>query len=83
MIGGMPWNSDRLSTPLIKYGIPVLSLKWVSKMEQRVRVSFRRLSETGTKMDADGNRYDGLGPNEDEWIDILSCRIQKPDKMAR
>lgn len=50
---------------------------------RRVRVSFRRFSENGKKMDSDGNRYDGLGPNEDDWIDIYSCRIQRPGKMAR
>ena len=30
---------------------------------KRVRVSFRRFSDTGEKVDFDGNRYDGLGPN--------------------
>jgi hypothetical protein len=29
-----------------------------------------------------GYRYDGLGQNEDDWIDVLSYRIQKPGKMA-
>jgi hypothetical protein len=50
---------------------------------KRVRISFRRFSENGKKVDLDGNRYDGLGPNEDDWIDIFSSRIQKPNKMAR
>lgn len=50
---------------------------------KRVRVSFRRFSETGKKIDSDGNRYDGLGPNEDDWIDVFSYRIQRPGKMAR
>ncbi len=30
-----------------------------------------------------GQRYDGLGPNEDDWIDVLSYRLQKPGKMVR
>ena len=50
---------------------------------KRVRVSFRRFSESGKKVDSDGNRYEGLGPNEDDWIDIYSCRIQRGGKMAR
>lgn len=50
---------------------------------RRVRVSYRRFCEDGRKVDSDGNRYEGLGPNEDDWIDIYSCRIQRPGKMAR
>ena len=45
---------------------------------QRVRITFRRFSENGAKVDSEGNRYDGLGPNEDNWYDVLSCTIQKP-----
>jgi hypothetical protein len=33
-------------------------------------------------VDALGRSYDGLGPNEDDWCDVLSYRIQKPGKMA-
>lgn len=49
---------------------------------KRVRISFRRFSDQGEKVDSLGYRYDGLGPNEDDWIDVLSYRIQKPGKMA-
>ena len=52
----------------------------VENGSKRARVSYRRFCEEGNKVDTDGNRYIGLGPNEDEWIDLLSCRIQKPNK---
>lgn len=35
----------------------------VDNGSKRVRVSFRKFSDHGLKVDSDGNRYDGLGPN--------------------
>lgn len=55
----------------------------VDNGSKRVRVTFRRFSEQGEKVDSLGQRYDGLGPNEDDWIDVLSCRIQRPGKMSK
>lgn len=50
---------------------------------KRARISYRRFSDNGQKVDSLGYKYDGLGPNEDDWIDVLSYRIQQPGKMAK
>lgn len=47
-----------------------------------MQVSFRRFAENGDRSDSEGNKYFGLGPNEDEWMDIFSPRIQQNGKMA-
>ena len=49
---------------------------------KKVQVSFRRFSEEGDRTDSHGIKYFGLGPNEDEWMDVLSPRIQQDGKMA-
>jgi hypothetical protein len=49
---------------------------------RRARVSFRRFSPDGDRKDSEGNFYFGLDINEDEWMDILSGRIQPPGTMV-
>ena len=49
---------------------------------KQVRVAFRRYHEEGDRVDSDGNKYSGLGPEEDEIMDIYSVRIQKPNTMS-
>lgn len=50
---------------------------------RKVRVTFREFSEHGDKLDAEGRKYFGWGANEDEWLDIMSPRIQKPHTMHK
>ena len=49
---------------------------------RQVRVTFRRFNEKGDKIDSEGNKYFGLGINEDEVIEIYSVRIQPPSSMS-
>jgi hypothetical protein len=49
---------------------------------RKVRVTYRRFAEDGDRVDSQGNKFFGLGISEDEWIDVLSSRIQKCGKMA-
>lgn len=48
---------------------------------KKVRVTFRRFDEHGDRVDSLGNRFFGL-KSEDEWIDVLSPRIQQNGKMS-
>lgn len=48
---------------------------------KKVRVTFRRFDENGDRVDSLGNRFFGL-KSEDEWIDVLSPRIQQSGKMS-
>ena len=47
-----------------------------------MRVTYRRFAENGDREDSGNNKYFGLGPNEDEWIDLYSPRIQMCGSMA-
>lgn len=49
---------------------------------KKVRVTFRRFAENGDRVDSHGNRYFGLMPGEDEWLEVLSPRIQMNGKMV-
>lgn len=52
------------------------------KGSKKIRVTFRRFSETGDRVDSHGNRYYGLLPGQDEWMQVLSPRIQMNGKMV-
>ena len=49
---------------------------------RQVRVTFRRFSEEGDRVDSEGNKFFGLPMNEDEVIDLFSVRIQPPSSMS-
>ena len=49
---------------------------------KKVRVTFRRFAPNGNRVDSFGNRFFGLNAGEDEWLDVLSPRIQMCGKMV-
>lgn len=48
----------------------------------RARVTFRRFSEEGDRVDTHGNKYFGLDINEDEWMEVTNGKIQPPGTMV-
>jgi hypothetical protein len=50
---------------------------------KKVRVTFREFNDKGDKLDAEGRKYFGWGANEDEWLDVMSPRIQRPHTMHK
>lgn len=54
----------------------------VEKDVKKVRVTYRRFDENGDRTDTFGNRFFGLRAGEDEYIDVLSPRIQQSNTMT-
>lgn len=50
---------------------------------KKIRVSFREFTPEGDKIDTEGRKYRGMGPNEDEWLDVMSPRVKKPHTMHK
>ena len=73
---------DAMSTKSVWYYSTVVEV-FIEKQNKKVRVSYRVFHDTGDRTDSDGNKYFGLGPNEDEILDVMSPRIQKEGTMRR
>lgn len=50
---------------------------------KKVRVTFREFNEHGDKHDSEGKKYFGWGSSEDECLDIMSPRLQRPHTMHK
>ena len=93
--GGIAWREglekcaivDCMDTAAAWYRSTVIDMKVdeaaSSKKVIMVQVGYRRYEEGGTKKDADGRAYNGWSNTYDEWLNVFSIRIQRPDTIAK